>query len=203
MSEATTTEERVQALCDARDHDAAATLIIDQHGPSIYGFLVATMGDETAGAEVFSMWCEDVWKGLEGFRWGCSLKTWLYTVARHAGHRWRRAPFRKRHHQALSQSPFLSKLVVDARKSITQWRRTESRNQLQELRQELEPDDQTLLILRVDREMSWKEVAQVMHGVDEEDATLKRHAATLRKRFERVKRELRQMALDRGLIEPG
>ena len=71
------------------------------------------------------------------------------------------------------------------------------------LREKLTPEEQTLLILRVDRQMSWRDIATVMH--DEEagepdEAELKRNAAALRKRFERVKNNLRELAREQGLV---
>ncbi|MBS2025790.1 MAG: hypothetical protein JST92_25600, partial [Deltaproteobacteria bacterium] len=50
------------------------------------------------------------------------------------------------------------------------------------LRAELSPAEQTLLILRIDRELSWKEVASVM-AAEGEDVD----PAALRKRFERLR----------------
>jgi RNA polymerase sigma-70 factor (ECF subfamily) len=35
---------------------------------------------------------EDLWRAIESFGWRCSLRTWLYTLARHAAVRFERAP---------------------------------------------------------------------------------------------------------------
>jgi RNA polymerase sigma-70 factor (ECF subfamily) len=66
--------------------------------------------------------------------------------------------------------------------------KTETRDRFREIRDALDPDDRTLLILRIDRGLSWNETARVL--ADEEhvdDAELPRLAARLRKRFERLK----------------
>ena len=58
----------------------------------------------------------------------------------------------------------------------------------------LAPDDQTLLIMRIDRELAWSEIALVMSDAEPgalSEAQLKRQSAALRKRFERLKQELR------------
>jgi RNA polymerase sigma-70 factor (ECF subfamily) len=70
------------------------------------------------------------------------------------------------------------------------------------LRQTLPPDDQMLLILRVDGGMDFRELAVAMAANDavSDDAELDREAARLRKRFERVKERLRELARDAGLI---
>jgi hypothetical protein len=66
-----------------------------------------------------------------------------------------------------------------------------------ELRNTLDPDDQVLLVLRVDRELAWREIAIVMLGDQAADEDVTRKAATLRKQFERVKLQLRGLAAER------
>jgi RNA polymerase sigma-70 factor, ECF subfamily len=70
------------------------------------------------------------------------------------------------------------------------------------LRERLSEDDQTLLVLRIDKELSWKEIAAVMSGRGEEldDAALRRWSARLRQRFRKVKERLRVMAKEEGII---
>ena len=53
-------------------------------------------------------------------------------------------------------------------------------------------DEQSLLTLRVDRGMSWAEIAHILDEGAGEPA--------LRKRFERVKRKLRDLAAAEGLL---
>jgi len=72
--------------------------------------------------------------------------------------------------------------------------RTETRTRLSMLRDSLDPDDRTLLILRVDRRMPWRDIAEVLTD-PAEPAPLERRAAALRKRFERLKLELREQLL--------
>ena len=67
---------------------------------------------------------------------------------------------------------------------------------LMKLRESLDHEEQTLLILRVDKAMPWEEVAEVMRAAGE-PAT---HAA-LRERFERLTEKLRRLAREQGLIE--
>ena len=71
-----------------------------------------------------------------------------------------------------------------------------------ELRESLEPEDRTLLILRVDRKLSWNEVARILAGEKEpSSADLKRSAGRLRKRFQSVKDQLRERAQSSGLLD--
>jgi RNA polymerase sigma-70 factor (ECF subfamily) len=80
--------------------------------------------------------------------------------------------------------------------------RTETKSKLVELRQRLPDDDQLLLILRIDRHLSWEELARVFLE-EREDASaeaLKRESARLRKRFQLVKERLRALAVEHGLV---
>jgi len=61
---------------------------------------------------------------------------------------------------------------------------------LAELRAQLKPEEQGLLHLRLNGELSWDEIALVLEVTP----------ATARKRFERIKRHLSEAARNRGLI---
>ena len=62
-----------------------------------------------------------------------------------------------------------------------------------------------LLILHVDRGMSWAEVAEIMdEEVDMADRAAVRQAANrLRQKFHRIKQKLRRLAEAEGLITQG
>jgi RNA polymerase sigma-70 factor (ECF subfamily) len=82
--------------------------------------------------------------------------------------------------------------------------RTQTKKRIAELRDELPEDDRVLLILRVDRGLAWVELARVLLGerIDggHDDATVKREAVRLRKRFQLVKERLTQLAEKEGLL---
>jgi RNA polymerase sigma-70 factor, ECF subfamily len=60
-------------------------------------------------------------------------------------------------------------------------------------------------VLRIDRGLSWSDLARVLHEGEEDaaldDEALAREAARLRKRFQLVKDKLREMAKKEGLLE--
>ena len=95
----------------------------------------------------------------------------------------------KRYRAEALGSTLASKLAADVRTETAAHLRSEVRTAMQKLREELSLDEQTLLILRIDRQLEWDDVARAM-AVD---------AATLRKRFERVKEKLRVLAKERGV----
>jgi RNA polymerase sigma-70 factor (ECF subfamily) len=171
----------------------AATLGLGLYGGELLGYLVAIARDEVAAGEVFSMLAEDLWRGLAKFRWECTFRTWAYGLARSALSRYRRDAYRRRA-VALEDSPYAEQ-VAKLRSTTATYLRTETKDKIARLRAELEPDDQTLLILRINRNLGWREIARVFAEADGEgDVELDRRAAALRKRFERLKTEIKKRA---------
>lgn len=195
-------EDRIRELCEAQQWGPAATVALRGYGPEVLGYLSAMCRTETDAAEVFSSFCEDLWKGLPRFRWQSSFRTWAYTLARHALYRMARDPRRRRERNVdLAESPEVLELAEQVRTTTMIHLRTETKNKFAALREQLEPDDRTLLILRVDRKLAWNEIAVIMADEAEPDAAaIKRGAAALRKRFERAKERLRKLATEQRLI---
>jgi RNA polymerase sigma-70 factor (ECF subfamily) len=182
--------EAVRARLAAGEVDRATTLIVQTYGPQILGYLTAMARVEADAHDAFSQFCEDLWRGLAGFRWRSSLRTWSYTLARHALHRqWAAAPQRHGPHVGLSEAPELAALAARARTTTLESARTDARSRFAALRDALDPDDRTLLILRVDRRMAWRDIAEVL-GEDPDPAAIQRRCVALRKRFERLKESL-------------
>jgi RNA polymerase sigma-70 factor (ECF subfamily) len=176
-------EARIRARFDAGDLQGAATLAIQGYGAEVCGYLAAILHDPEQAREVFADTSVELWKDLPKFRWEASLRTWIYTLARHrlSAHLDRG----KRPAVPLSQAPEVEAIAAAARTTTVPWKQTAVKDAIGRLRERLPVDDQTLLILRVDRKMAWREVAAVL-GESSEPA--------LRKRFERIKERLRAMA---------
>lgn len=170
----------------------AATIAIEVYGPSALRYLRSLLGDDDA-EDAFSRFAENLWRGLPGFRGECSLRAWVFRVAWHAALRELRDPYRRRGERLPTSAA--SRLAASvARSSMVQGGgRLE---QLRKLRSSLDPEEQTLLVLRVDRELEWNEVAAVLRK-DGSPVT----AAALRKRFERLKGRLAVLAREHGLLE--
>lgn len=196
-------EELVRKAWDEQDYDTATTIAIREYGPEILGVLTARLRSQSDASEVFSQFCEDFWKGLPNFRWKCSVRVWGYTLARHASVRYVKSAHRRRERNLpLSEHPALGQLVQDIRTTTLAHLRTENRSRMRELREELSELDQELLILRVDKQMSWRDMAMVMSDSEsaEPGKELDREAARLRKRFQLAKEKLRKLAQREGLI---
>ncbi len=80
---------------------------------------------------------------------------------------------------------------------------SDEKQELLRLRQSLDPEDQAMLILRIDRRMSWSEIGAVMLGVDEprNEAALARKATAVKKRFEQVEADLKRLARESNLLD--
>jgi RNA polymerase sigma-70 factor, ECF subfamily len=207
QSERAAREAEIKAACDLGDHEQALTLLLQTYAEELLTFLIARLGDRSHAEEAFSMLAEDLWAGLPKFEFRSSVRTWAYMVARHAAARYALAPARRKDRNlTLSNHVQLSQFVEQLRTRTEAYRQTNVKNQFRALRQQLEPDDQMLLILRVDRQMEWRELAMVMSSSDDpgeagvDEAALEREAARLRKRFERVKAELKRLAKQSGLL---
>jgi RNA polymerase sigma-70 factor (ECF subfamily) len=200
--EPTDLEQKIQEAALAGDFEAAATAVFQGYGDEILSFLIARLRSPSDGREVFSTFAEDLWKGLPQFGWRCSMRTWAYALARNAANRYASAPQRNRgRNLTLSHSGRLSALVEQVRSATHVYQQTAVKDRVRALREQLDADDQMLLVLRVDRGMAWRDLAIAMAGEMELDETaLEREAARLRKVFERVKNDLRQMAKEAGLL---
>jgi RNA polymerase sigma-70 factor (ECF subfamily) len=189
-------ETSIRAQLEGGDLRGATTATITVYGPELHGFLRGTARDDDLADEAFAQFGEDVWRGLNRFRWDSSLRTWCYTVARNALHRLRRDPKRSpARHVDLSDAD-ISAIAERVRTVTATFAKSEVKDELAVLRNQLDPDDHELLLLRLDRQMSWKEIARIRGG----DDNITTRAAALRKRFERAKDRLRELALENGLL---
>ncbi len=193
-------ESRIRAAFDAKDFAGAATVAIRGYGSELFGFLIGLASDEQVASDAFAAFCGDLWRDLPRFRWESSFRTWAYMLARHQLYRAARERGKRRREVTPSDAPEVARLAAEVRTSTLEHLRTETKDAFSALRARLDPDDQMLLVLRVDKNMEWRDVARVLGG-DKDNAALDRDAAALRKRFERVKARLRTLAKEAGLME--
>ena len=184
------------------DLERATRLTFDLYARDVLSFLIARLRDEDAGHEAFAMFAEDFWHSLPTFAFRCSMRCWIYLLARNAALRYVRVPARRRERN-LPLSQHAPHLVASSTRTATApHHNSDLKQRLHALRELLTPDDQLLLILHVDRRLPFSELAVVLHDGDEplEDAALARATARLRKRFERLKDQLRRHAQQEGLL---
>jgi RNA polymerase sigma-70 factor, ECF subfamily len=188
-----TFERRLLELLRGGLVDTAATEAIRMYGPEIYTLLVSIHRSAQDADDAFSLFCEKLWKGLAGFEGRSSFRTWAYTVAWSAASQVRTQKAARRHEWLATDSQIAAAARAVRTDTISRMR-GERTSRLRELRQTLPVDDQLLLVLRVERELDWKDLARVMSpDTDLDDAALARESARLRKRFQSVKEHLRAL----------
>jgi RNA polymerase sigma-70 factor (ECF subfamily) len=192
-------DDELQALHAQGAFDRVATAALDAYGPEIHGFLIHTLGNDADAAEVFGELGENLWTALPAFAFRCSVRTWLYVLARHAASRFRRSPWQRKARRGGESG--LDDVIANAVSRTAPWLRTDVKDRFRALRDALPPEDRELLVLRVDRDLSWDDVSRVMLGDAAPDpAALRTEAARLRKRYQLVKEELRRRARETGLV---
>jgi RNA polymerase sigma-70 factor, ECF subfamily len=178
-------QARVQQLVAAGDVSAGATEALRALGPEILRFLRSVLRDEEDAADAFSQFAENLWKGLSTFRGQSSLRTWAFRVAWNSAMNLRNDAWHR--HGRRFATGEASQLAEEIR-TKTAVRVERQRSALDKLRDALSPEDQSLLALRLDREFSWEEVAEILSAGGERVQPL-----TLMKRFERLKKRLAEM----------
>jgi RNA polymerase sigma-70 factor (ECF subfamily) len=196
-------DDAESAIRDAHargDHEAAVNAGLAIYQDEVFSFLCSRLGSEADANDVFSQTTEDLWRGIATFGWRCTFRTWLYTLARHAAVRFERTPAHQRgRRQPISQ---VSDPAAVERSRTRPYLRTDIKDRFAALRSELTPDEQSLLVLRIDRGLSWEEITRIMHDVDDDDDPgLRRLTANLRQRFRQLKDRLRARARADGLLD--
>jgi RNA polymerase sigma-70 factor (ECF subfamily) len=180
----TRVDAELRPLLRAERFMEATTLVLRNLGPEILGFLSAVLGN-VDGDEVFAAFSESLWRSLAAYRSKCGIRTWAYMLARQQISRYRKGA--RRHQQPQVRISELAEVLQEVRRTYTTRRATLTR-----LRNELSIEDRELLILRIDRELSFDEIALLF--VDDpstaDEQALRREAARLRKRFQLIKDQL-------------
>jgi len=210
MSERTTDqaiEDEVRAalaLGTAADLERGVELAMAHYGQRLCAFVLNLAKDPAVAADVQ----QDLWLSVflhaPKFRWESSFKGWLYLLARRAAIKAaQKGQARGRSGVPLSQAAE-SKLRAHMATSIAAWQKDDFKQRFRELRKQLPEKDQSLLVMRSDQELPFRDIVHALAEDDEtlSDADVKTREATLMKRFQRVKQRLYQLALAEGLLPP-
>jgi RNA polymerase sigma-70 factor (ECF subfamily) len=173
------------------DRAEALRIALRAYGPGVLGYLETVLGDADDARDVFQAASEDLWDWLPSYRGG-SLRAAAYRIGRHAAARFRREAWRRRRERMRTT---MASRIAASMTSPESRLAPKPKDRLERLREALDADERTLLILRLDRELSWKEVAEVLS--EEGDPV---DSAAVRKRFERVKERLAKLAKEEGLL---
>jgi RNA polymerase sigma-70 factor (ECF subfamily) len=183
-------DAEIKAHCQRGELDEAAHKAIRHYGPGVLGWLLGICPSGAIAEDIFQNFCFDLWSGLLSFRWESSLYTWSYRVAWNSFYRFQQG---ERRHQHGRLSDICSQWAVEASSIHSKLQRQQTQTRLVELRQQLPEDLQSVLILRLDREFSFAEIAHVL-DLSEDNA---------RQKFQRAKNKLKDMAQREGLLSGG
>ncbi len=186
-----TLDEQVRGQLDRGERKSAATVALRALGPEVLGYLEHVLADGDDARDVFQRFAEDLWTWLPSWR-GAGLRAAAYRIAWHAVARFRREAWRRRRERM--RTTMASRIAASIGSPESRLATT-PHDRLARLRGALDPEERTLLVLRLDRELSWNEVAEVLSSEDEP-----LDAAAARKRFERVKDKLAKLARAQGLL---
>ena len=203
MTDGLDVEALIREALAAQALERAATLTIDHYGPELLGFTTHLLHDSEAGAEAFAAFSEVFWRSLPRFEGRCSMRSWVYKLARHAALDHGRRERRKELSACGATPSRLSAAVERVRTSTAVYQRTDVKDRFAQLRRQLSEEEQTLLMLRVDRELSWRELAEVLFDRHEHsltDSHLASEAARLRKRYQLLKQRIRKLLEEQGAL---
>jgi RNA polymerase sigma-70 factor (ECF subfamily) len=186
-------EARVRELLAADDRPAAATAAIQEFGPPVLRYLRSLLRDEDDASDAFSVFAENVWRGLPSWRGEGSLRAWSFRLAWNAAINLRNEAWRRRGRRFFSGEASALAEEIRTRSHVKVERQ---RQVLDKLRESLDVEEVSLLALRIDQKLSWAEIADVA-AADGQPV----EPAALMKRFERLKVRLAKMAKDQGLID--
>jgi len=186
-------EARIRDLLAADDCPAAATAAIQEFGPPVLRYLRSLLRDEDDASDAFSVFAENVWRGLPTWRGEGSLKAWAFRLAWNGAMNLKNEAWRRRGRRFFSGEASALAEEIRTRSHVKVERQ---RNALDKLRESLDVEEISLLTLRIDQKLSWAEIADVT-AIDGQRV----EAAALMKRFERLKGRLAKMAKEQGLLE--
>jgi RNA polymerase sigma-70 factor, ECF subfamily len=184
-------ETRIHQALARRAFDEAATETIRTYGPQILGYLTRVLGSPDVAADAFSLFSEQLWKGMARFEGRSSMRVWAYRVAWSAALRVASEGYRQR--RTRLRTSMASRLAAEVLSTAAG--ASPRADDMDELRGQLTPAERALLVLRLDHQLPWAEVAEMM-SADGEPVD----AALLRKRFERLKEKLAELARRRGML---
>lgn len=167
------------------DRNHAVTLVLRTLDRELRAYLGAVLRDDDAAKELLATLGEQLLVSLPRFRGQSSVRTYVYGIAwnlvRTQQRRAARARRRAAHEGTLDALP-----ARQTRTPTPLYMRTTAKDRLRAARDSLTPEELNLIVLRVDRVMSWKEIGEVVGTGGTPTDT-----AILRKRFERLVRRLR------------
>jgi DNA-directed RNA polymerase specialized sigma24 family protein len=182
-------EQRVRRLAAEGRVGRAAGRVLKAHGSELFGFLVAVLDNYRGAAHVYADAAKAMERALAGARWTCSLRTLAYSVVRRELARHLRANAAR-----LGEGPAE---IDDAEKTLS-CRPVALSMAVARLRGRLADEDRELLILRVDRQLEWEDIAISSLGWDAPRDALAKEVERVVARMDEIRKQLAEVAVAYG-----
>jgi DNA-directed RNA polymerase specialized sigma24 family protein len=186
-------EAAVRARVLEGDTLSAAALAMAVLGPEIFGFLIGVLGDTDDAKTVYADVAQRVATEIDGFESRVPFRIWLYALAR------RELRDRRARRRAADRITEPDSETTDISHARPNPRRARA---LSKLRRRMTQEERELLILRVDRRLDWRALAQTALGEGASGGELaqeaKRTKALLATIFARIESE----AVQERLLRP-
>jgi len=174
----------VHQLVAAGRQREATDLMLTRLSPELRPFLHRLLGDASLVDEALGNTCEHLWRRLSQFRWEYSLRSWSFIFARREASRFRAAGSQMGAPPTMLSPAHGETVYVTPNAEGS----TSTENQLDLLRASISDDDRDLLVLRVERGLSWREVAAAFLEDDDPSAeSILRESARLRQRYRAIR----------------
>ncbi len=190
-------EPEIRAAWEAQRFAEGVEAAFRAYSVELAGYLQVVARDDALADDLLAEVWAAIFEGFSRFSWRSSFRTWAYAIAHRTWARALRSPERRK--SAGWPTDEMRRLAGAARTATQSYLRTESKEAVRRLRARLDPAEQALLTLRIDRGLAWNEVAEIL--ADGEDVDLVKESAALRKKFERLVGKLRGWARADGLLE--
>jgi DNA-directed RNA polymerase specialized sigma24 family protein len=183
-------ERDVRALVLTGDAQGAASAALRAHGAEVFGFLLGVLGGSGQARDAYAAVGLEVRGRMDGFRWRCALRVWMYALA---CAEIRRVP---------GAGGERGSVTLPEPSSTQPCRPVGLGQAIAALRDSLSAEDRALLILRVDRCLSLSDIAYTRLGEGAAPGEIAREAARLRERIRIVRETLARAAVERHLLDP-
>ncbi len=158
---------QVRSLLAQGDASAATQAALTEYGAELFGFLIATVDDHDVARIVYAEVGRRAEAEISGFTWACTLRVWLYSLARSELRE------RRRRRRGLGASGSALPVVTVPPETV------EMSTAVASLRKALPEEDREILILSVDRGFGWPELAWASLGDRASDDALRAEARRL------------------------
>jgi RNA polymerase sigma-70 factor, ECF subfamily len=189
-------ERAVRAAMRAGAIGDAAQEALRLYGDEVYGFLLGVMDSSGAARDVYARVGERVARALGGFAWRCSLRAFLYAIARQEIGRDDEGA------AATGADPASCSVVLPDPTTTVPRRRVAVKAAIAALRSRLPREDRAVLILRIDRRFGWRDLAITSLGEGASPSDLSQESHRLRERLQHIREELARAAVEAHLLSP-